>query len=161
MKPLLSLILGVLYFGCSCLGSFTSSGHDNQFIQVFFQAGFNELDTFNGTYQKDLIPGIARTRMWLTASEQDTILRYVNEIEFFSFPDTIFREPFMITSPDPGPLIIRIKYRDHDRKVVWFFPPDQNSMAGRKIRGLDRLLRNIIGAKPEFKVLPNTNGVYQ
>ena len=43
----------------------------------------DELDTFHGTYQKDLIPGTVKTSMWLTTREQEIILTNLEQIGFF------------------------------------------------------------------------------
>ena len=158
--PLLIMQVTVM-FGCSMRTSSTDTDHDVQSIQIFFHFGrFNELDTFKGIYQKDLIPGIATTTMWLTQREQEIILTKVEQIQFFSLPDTLHRESNVLVFPDLGPQVLRINYRDQDKTVVWNEPISPQSKAKSQIDDLTRLLKDIILSRPEYKALPATKGGY-
>lgn len=89
MKTISVLFTSALLVSCSPAPT-ENNEHDNQFIQIFYHSGlYDELDTFHGTYQKDLIPGMAKTTMWLTTREQEIILDKVERCNFFSLPDTI------------------------------------------------------------------------
>src|SRR5260370_741606 len=120
--------LSVLHLGCCGLSSTSGGKYDAQFIQIFYHSGLlDELDTFHGTYQKDLIPGTATTPMWLTTREQEILQTNIEQIKFFSFPDTIHRPPNIVVAPDLGPQVLRIKYKNQDKTVVWYDPIDSQS----------------------------------
>src|SRR6266446_5939313 len=100
MKPSGFLLISVLISSCGIFSS-VNSDHDPQFIQIFYHSGaLDELDTFHGAYQKDLIPGTAKTTMWLTKREQEIILTKVEQIRFFSFPDFIDQQPNVFVQPN-------------------------------------------------------------
>jgi hypothetical protein len=162
MKKFLVFLTGVLVSSCSIVSPSSNTDHDAQFIQIFYHSGLlDELDTFHGTYQKDLIPGAARTTMWLTSREQEMILDKVERFGFFSFPDTIHRPPNQAVSPDFGPQVIRMKYKDQDKTIVWYYPISSKSKFKYYIEGIQELLNDIIVSKPEYKALPPAKGGYQ
>jgi hypothetical protein len=134
--------------------------HDEQFIQIYFHYNLlDELDTFHGTYQKDLvIDGTVQTRMWLTANEQEIILTAVERIRFFSLPDTIHQ--YYSVMPDMGPQVLRIKYKDQDKSIVWYDGVAPNDKSIYYVEQIQNLLCSIIVAKPEYKALPEANGGY-
>ncbi len=151
----------VFLLGCHTLSPGSDGEHDVQFIQIFFHSGkLDELDTFHGTYQKDLIPGVAITRMWFTTREQEIVLTKLEQTKFFSFPDTIYRLPNVMVSPDHGAQFIRIKYKDRDKTVVWYDPMNPRSKVKYYIESLQSLLNDITWSKPEYKALPPRKGGY-
>ena len=136
-----------------------SADHDQQFIQIFFHhAMHDELDTFNGTYTKDLIPGKVTTEMWLTTRDQEILLTKAEAIGFFELPDTLNRESGIGEFPDFGAQTIRIKHGPRDKTVVWF----ETTRDKRRfvVEDLRRLLIDIIRSKPEYKALPPAKGAY-
>jgi hypothetical protein len=161
MKNPLPLLATTFLFSCSILVPSADTDYDAQFFQIFFHYNkFDELDTFRGAYQKDLVPGTATTTMWLTQREQENILTNVERAGFFSLPDTVHREPNVYVSPDFGAQAIRIKYRDKDKTVVWYDPMDPRSQARSRIDYLRRLLYDITVSKPEYKALPPAKAIY-
>jgi hypothetical protein len=150
----------LLPLGCSVL-PWNWSGHDPQKVQIFYQYfAADELDTFHGTYQKDLIPGTAQTEMWLTTREQEIILYKLEEIKFFSWPDTLPMQPFSVVDAEHRNQILRIKTAGHDKSVVWHFPVRNDCIYRYSLDELKQLLNAIIESKPEYKALPHTKGVY-
>jgi hypothetical protein len=147
---------------CSSLSEDPAGQKEVQVLKIYFQYGFqNELDTFVETYQKDLIlDGTVRVPFTLNADEQNEILRKALEITFFSFPDTIRRQPGVQFSPDPSPDILRMQYGDKDRRVVWFYPLDANDPHSKQILELMDVIKAVVEAKPEFKILPPARGEY-
>ena len=113
MKIFLVLMAIACSLSCCALSPLSDGDHDVQFIQIFYHSGLlDELDTFHGTYQKDLIPGTAITKMWLTTREQEIILTKAEQMNLFSFIDTLYLYPpsnFGFQQPDLGPQVIRVK----------------------------------------------------
>lgn len=133
-------------------------------MKIFFHFNrFDELDTFNGTYQKDLIPGLVKTRMWLTKNEQEIILNKLDDIRFFSLPDTVIiaSEEGVALAPDFGVQRISVQYGSHNKTILWHEPTSPTSKVAPLIGDLSRLLLDLIHSKPEFKALPPTKGAYQ
>ena len=136
---------------------------DNQFVQIFFKYGFrNELNTFENTYQKDLVQdGTIKITFWLTTEEQNRILQKVNEINFFSFPDEFGPDSsFISLAPDPGPQKLSIKYNGRDKTVIWYYPLNYSDPDAVSLKEINNLIISIIESKPEYKKLPPANGGY-
>lgn len=138
---------------------------DPQFVQIFFKYYHkNELNTFDKTYQKDLImDGTIKVYFWLTTEEQNEILKKANEINFFSFPDIFPSDPGIIIRPDPGDQILRIKTDNEDHQTQWTISTiliDTNDPQTVKLKELISLIISIIEAKAEYKNLPPSRGGY-
>lgn len=158
-----SILVLVLFISCSD----SIIEPDPQIVQVFFKYSFNnELNTFDKTYQKDLIlDGTIKVSFWLTTEEQNQILNKANELNFFSFPN-IFPNIFpndtsnVLVSPNPGNQILRIKTDNYDHQTKWTVLIDMNNSQAINIKELSSLIISIIEAKPEYKKLPPSRGGY-
>ena len=155
----ISLILLMLFNSCEE----TTIEPEPQFVQVFFKYGFfNELNTFNNTYKKDLVlDGSVTVTFWLTADEQNRIISKANEIDFFTLPDTLEGDTtLMVIDPNPGYQTIRIKNENNDKTVNWIYPLNYNDSSVVKALELYDFMISIIEAKPEYKKLPPSRGSY-
>ena len=103
MSALLRVFVSFTILWCGASSQLPQVNHDPQFIQIFYQTRFfDELDTFHGTYQKDLGPDTAKTEMWLTTREQEIILTKLEGMKFFSFPDVLDRHALLTTRQAPN-----------------------------------------------------------
>jgi hypothetical protein len=156
------LISSIIFFTLNC--NLKTTEPIPQFIKIQFHYGFkNELNTFTGIYQKDLVKdGITRTGFYLTDSEQNQIVQKIQSVDFFSFPDTIRiipKDGFTYTiEPDPGVQFLKIEYNGKMKSVYWFHPlPGDNSFVP-VLKELTDFIQKIIEAKPEYKKLPAASG---
>jgi hypothetical protein len=136
---------------------------DPQFVQIFFKYDFNnELNTFDKTYQKDLIlDGTIKVNFWLTTEEQNRILNKANEINFFAFPNVFLNDTSIIlVSPNPGDQILRIQTDNKDHQAQWTILIDLSNPQAVKLKELSSIIISIIEAKPEYKELPPSQGGY-
>ena len=140
---------------------------EHQFVKIQFHYGFrNELDTFEGTFQKDLIlDGTIKTSFRLDAEEQDLILAQVVAIGFFQYPDTIMWKggPDSIhteVEPNPGWQFLRIRYEDEEKAVYWRYPLPEEDKLVAPLLDVTHLLREVIESKPEYQALPPARGGY-
>ena len=155
----ISLLLLLLFNSCKE----TTVEPEPQFVQVFFKYGFfNELNTFNNTYKKDLVlDGSVTVTFWLTADEQNRIISKTNEIDFFTLPDTLEGDTtLMVIDPNPGYQTIRIKNENNDKTVNWIYPLNYSDSSVVKALELYDFMISIIEAKPEYKKLPPSRGSY-
>lgn len=159
-----SIIHLIMLEACSKLSNYPANPQpaDSQFVQIRFQYGFkNELNTFDGTYQKNLVwDGTIKVPFWLTTNEQSMIIEKAMATNFFAFPDTLHKEQGVSIMPDPSPDFLRLKYENQERSVVWFFPLDTSNSYVQSVHELADLIRMIIEAKPEYKRLPPARGGY-
>lgn len=162
-KMVLVLLLFDLFLS-SCQDS--SVEPDNQFVQIYFKYDFkNELNTFENTFQKDLIlDGVKKINFWLSTEEQNRILEKVNEINYFSLPDTfkyISEDSISVSiEPNPGEQILRIKYQSKDKITIWTYPVIENDSRFKDLLELRKFIKSIIELKQEYKSLPPARGGY-
>jgi hypothetical protein len=139
---------------------------ETQFVQIYFKYSFkNELNTFENTYQKDLVlDGVIKVKFWLTAEEQNRILEKANSINYFSLPDTfkyISQDSITVSiNSNPGEQILRIKYQMNDKTTLWTYPLLENDTQFNDLLELRQFIITIIESKPEFKKLPAHRGGY-
>lgn len=159
----LSLIWIFFIIGCSVQPIKTIKLHDEQFVQIYIKWGsYDELNTFEETLVKDLIPGTVKIPFWLTKREQEIILTTAERVYFFSYPDTVKSLLGVSISPDHGSQVLRIKAGDKDKMIIWHEPVDRQLFKYYPLlKELQNLIINIVKSKPEYKTLPPTKGGYQ
>jgi hypothetical protein len=135
---------------------------DTQIVQIYFKYSFkNVLNTFENTYQKDLVlDGTITVNFWLTTEEQNQILNKAAAINFFSMPGLFEADSTVHTSLDPGPQELKIKYNNEDNTVVWEYPINDNDQQIMNLIELNDLIISIVEAKPEYNKLPQGRGGY-
>ncbi len=153
------VLLLALLVETSCEGPIVA---DEQLVRVHFHYHFkNELNTFEMTFQKDLvIDGVICTDFWFTTEEQGEILAKAEMHHFHQFPDTIKSEPWAAIDPDPGRQILRIKHEDRDHTVSWYHPLPEDHEYVSDLLALRDFLIELIESKPAYKSLPPTRGGY-
>lgn len=138
---------------------------DEQFVNILFKYDFkNELDTFNNTYQKDLVlDGLIKIDFWLTTDEQNQIIEKANQLNFFLLPDTILADTPVQITPNPGQFL-RIKTETEDHSILWNIILEEFQAEQYedflKVQQLAEFIRLIIESKPGYKKLPPANGGY-
>ena len=140
---------------------------ESQFLKIHFHYGLNnELNTFEQTYQKDLVlDGTVKIPFWLTAVKQEQILIKVQTIHFFQFPDTIKYKPeadsiAVVMVPNPSRQFLRIQYHQQDKTVNWHYPLPEDNEYVPLLLELTGLIIEIIKSKPEYQSLPPARGWY-
>lgn len=160
-RLLFLILLPMLLNPCSEQPTATEEALPN--VHLYYGWG-NELDTFEKTYQKDLVmDGYKKIPFELSAEELGRILDKANEIGFFEYPDTITYDPAvdslaMNIMPNPPPQFLRIQFEQKDKTVTWIYPLPANSSYLSKLFELKNRIIEIIEAKPEYKALPPPRG---
>ena len=124
----------------------------------------NELNTFNGTYTRDMVmdPPIT-VNLSLTEEDLDRIYEKMLEINFFDYPDEFSVSTaggsFGIMTPYSS-YYFKVEYDSSIKELRWkdeISYPDENA---DRLRELIQLIREIIEAKEEYKSLPEPTGGY-
>ena len=162
-RSLFALIVAFGSWGCSE----KQVEPDPQFILIHLKYGWaNELNTFEQTFQKDLVlDGVATTDFWFTTKEQEEILAEVESVNFFSLPDTVGYNLVKDTialfiQPHPGWQHLRIRHDNQEKIVSWY---DLNIYEDEYSASLSKLVRvviEIIELKPAYQALPPAKGGY-
>lgn len=125
----------------------------------------NELDTFNGTYTKDMIlePSIT-VNLTLTPEEKTQIRQKMEEIDFFSYPD---RYEVIVPPGSPGSMVtpypsyyFMVKDGTIIKELLWGDSIRNADAQATELRRLIAFIQNIIESKEEYKRLPPTKGGY-
>lgn len=132
---------------------------------IDYRYGFeNELNTFNDTFKKDLADhGSIKIKFQLSEAEQDEIINKALAVEFFQLPDTLpivrtnTNEPAVSKIVKSEVQFLRIKYKNLNKKVIWFGALPYNNSNYKGLIELTALIKSAIESKPEYKALPGMN----
>jgi secreted PhoX family phosphatase len=167
---LLMLILAasaVAYFSFQNLsgGSFNSVENDSSqnVINIIFKYGTgarNELNTFEGTYTKDMVmDNPITTRMILSQEELRQIQQRITEMDLFSFPDNFPINPSGEVIPQTD-YYIKVQNGTQTKEISWSTSSLMDSNIQNSLEQLVSFLRGMIEQKPECKALPEARGAY-
>jgi len=140
---------------------------ENNPINLIFKYGVtakNILNTFDCTYQKDMIldPPVI-TNLKLTEEELDSIFVIMQSIEFFKYPDTFYID---VQNDTIGVITPSSKYYffvENDsiwKELFWNDSIINPDASAEKLRYLNNYIIDIIKSKEEYKVLPEPRGGY-
>lgn len=164
---------GILFITLLFLYSCTDHSEDKlydreaavQIIKVDYKYNFaDEINTFERTCTKDLIEdGTITIDYWFQPEEQDTIIKVVEETDFFNLPETLSYIPedtiAIAIDPDPGIQSLRINYNNRDKTVYWYIVNSFPSEYERIVR-ITTLIEALVKADPEYQALPQPTGGY-
>jgi hypothetical protein len=130
-------------------------------INIIFKYGTgarNELNTFEGTYTKDLImDNPITTRMILSQEELRQIQQKITEIDLFSFPDNFSIDGGVTPQTD---YYIKVQNGTQIKEITWSNSSLMESNIQNSLEQLVSYLRGMIEQKPEYKALPAPRGGY-
>ncbi len=168
MRKTLLTILAVLCLTlASCASTATAQENNNNFNFIFKYgvSGGNTLDTFKGTYTRDMILDPAKTiNLTLTTEEMNTILQKMLEIGFFSYPDKFSvdvadNETKTEVAPYPS-YFFQVEYEGKTKELLWHNKYVNSDLQADKLKELINLIISIIESKPEYQALPKPSGGY-
>jgi len=145
-----------------------SDAPDGTGFNLVFKYGVgarNELDTFNGTFTKDMIidPPVT-VNLTLSKEELDTIYQKMKEIDFFAYPD---RFSVSVHSGESTGMItpyssyyFKVAYDSGLKELWWEDKITNKDEKAEKLRELIEFIKNIVEAKKEYKELPPPRGGY-
>jgi len=164
---LMAALLGTA--GCSAPPPSSVPPPSSSNFNLTFKYGigaWNELNTFDGTYTKDMVmdPSIT-VNLSLSKEELDRIYQKMIEINFFDYPDQ-----FSVFVP-PGQSVgmvtpyysyyFKVEYDSKVKELSWKDKIINQDKKAEKLRELISLIRDIIESKEEYKQLPPPRGGYQ
>lgn len=125
----------------------------------------NELDTFKGTYTKDMVTDPSITiGLRLSEEEMNSIYQKMAEIEFFNYPDE-----FSVSVP-PGESVgmvtpfssyyFTVEYGSQIKNLHWADDVSNPDEKASKLRELIKLIKSIIESREEYKKLPEPKSGY-
>ena len=169
MRRNLIVIIGLTIIAAvaGLVGCSTPSDKESDFNFIFKYGvtARNELNTFRGTYTKDMVADPTITiDLALTEEEFDRIYRKMIEINFFDYPDEFS------VSTDPGELIsiirpyssyyFKVEYESSIKELRWEDEIKNEDKEADKLRELIKLIKDIIENRAEYKELPEPTSGY-
>jgi hypothetical protein len=160
------VILAVIYASLNLpnygnvLPPYDSSRNPVNLVFKFGTTAKNELNTFHGTFTKDLIiDGTVTARLIMSQEELKQIQQILVEIDFFNYPETFpLKEPLTV----PGySYYLMVQNGTIIKEVTW----GSNSIINDEnlednLNQLAYFLTNMITQKPEYTRLPPAEGGY-
>jgi predicted small lipoprotein YifL len=163
-KFLILLAIMQLLLLCSCGKKEYIYPDDFNFRLNFEVDGKNQIDTYNGTFTKDLIIDGTKTIDFIVPENiKKEIFNKMTEIGIMSFPDTLNLDDLYISPSCDYDLHITVN--GTVKAVVWtdgFYPyryedlPEKN----KEFLGLVKYISDYIYGTDEYKQMPEANGGY-
>jgi hypothetical protein len=143
---------------------------DFGFIAEWGVARMNSLDTFEGTFTKDLVTGsppTATTKLLLTSEEKGELYQALRALEPWSYPSR-FEPPYAdVTAPDVDQAVTpAIKYHLYlagarMEKDIWWTDDNWSTTASAAaLRAWFRQVMALVESRPEYKAMPEARGGY-
>jgi len=164
-------VIALVFIALMLAGSFAGCAApvpDASGFNMIFKYGItakNELNTFEGSYTKDMImdPPIT-VDMVLSEEELDIILQKMMEIDFINYPDRFAVEVApgeMMGQRTPFPsYYFKVEYDSQVKELWWDDKIINESEKADRLRELINLIIGIIESKEEYKKLPAPRGGY-
>jgi hypothetical protein len=170
-KVYLIIITGLIILltgmtGCTPGDAGANTDNDNfNFIFKYGFSGRNTLDTFAGTFTKDMgLEAPITIELRLSQEEMNSIYQKMVEIDFFNYPDRFSvnvppGEPKTRVTPYPS-YFFKVTYQGHTKELLWHEKITNSEARADKLRELIALIKGIIESKEEYKKLPEPKSGY-
>jgi hypothetical protein len=135
---------------------------DFGFVLAYGVDAHNVIDTFAGTFTKDLVSGLARyalAQATFTPAELDTFYQRFAQIHIETYPElygpvtNVFQTPYTT-------YYLRLRAAGREQIVRWADAHQSQEPEAVKLRQLLEDVQNAIQAKPAVKALPPAHGGY-
>jgi hypothetical protein len=166
---ILEIVLGLfclfafLFVSCSDINSPGSERDFNVRLRYGVLAR-NELNTFRNTFTKDLIlDGTVTIPFHLLQASLDSIAAKMNQIDFFSYPDTFIvrsQDSIRVSISPNNTYDFRVVSRSTVKTLFWDDAIIASDPQATKLRELVALIKTIVESKPEYQQLPPARGGY-
>jgi hypothetical protein len=175
MKRALLIIVSAIILlsgaaGCASIATSGEEAGDNpqksdfNFILKYGTYARNEIDTFQGTYTKDMIMAPSITiELVLSLEEMDAIYQKMVAIDFFNYPDdfkvNITGDIIGIVTPYPS-YYFKVEYASGVKELRWEDEITNPDVKADKLRELIDFIRDIVESKAEYQALPEPRSGY-
>lgn len=168
-KFLLVVVIGALILsGCSILkekksgvkGQNSDIPQDFDFVLKYGVTARNELNTFEGTFTKDLIAvGTATTKLKLSADEKRKIYEEMMKVKILEYP-AVFK-PKSNRGVEPHlTYYLKVRMNGKIKEITWEDESEAQTREAVRLRDLINKIIDLIKNKNEFKKLPAPQGGY-
>ncbi len=142
----------------------SNNGKENNSFNIVFRYGIgakNELNTFNGTFTKDLvINGSVTATLILSKEELEGLHQKIIEMDLFAYPDSFPPHPNRRISPQDD-YYLRVQSGSAIKELSWNINSQIESNIQENLNQLTEYITALIEQQPEYKALPTPTGAYQ
>ena len=133
---------------------------DFNFVLNYGVLAKNQIDTYQGTYTKDLIlDGTATTALALSDQEMAEIYAKMRAIDIMSYPD-VFKPASDIHMMPFQSYSLTITANGANKSITWDDESNSNSPQATRLRELFTRIHEIVITKDAYKNLPEASGGY-
>jgi hypothetical protein len=155
-----ALILILIIPGVLACGNQPAEKAGFNFDLKYSAGGKNEIDTFHGTFTRDMgdAPSIT-IGLRLSEAEMERIYKKMTDIDFFNYPD-IFAvkaapgEPSQVITP-ANTYSFTVEKEGQTKTLTWIDEIQTPNDEAANLRELIVMIQRLIEAKEEYKELPN------
>ena len=175
IKLIICVLVCTLLIGCSAPGSDNNPDEENDdfpndfgFVLKYGTGAKNIINTFDGTFEKDLITaGTAKTKLNFSDEELKRIYSIMKSINILDYPSD-YKPPYT-DNPDPGVERFVQPYETYNfyyrvnsesKDINWKDTNGSDASKAKELRNLFRYIEEIITSKKEYNRLPDAVGGY-
>jgi hypothetical protein len=165
------LTAGMLAASCRSTPPTTTSGvqlpavqpADFGFVAAYGAYGRNQIDTFNGTFTKDII---SQTRpnptveLRLTPEELASLYRDLRAMRILDYPSVMDTTNTGITASTPTSYRLDIRAGGIEKSISWGHGEFAGTPEAKALLDWFKKLQDMIEAKPEYQRMPPLEGGY-
>jgi hypothetical protein len=120
----------------------------------------NVLDTFNGTYTRDMVidPPVT-VNLSLSNEELQNIYQKMIEISFFSYPENVPPRPNLTVYPHQD-YYVKVQCDSKTKEVSWSYESMFEQDFGDGLTQLVNCITHTIESREEYRKLPTPNAGY-
>lgn len=165
--PVRTIAILLLTGLCACSPGSPAPGEMPEDFNFIFKYGVgarNELNTFDGTFTKDLIAiAPVTTALAFSEEEMERVYRKMRESGFFEYPDefaiSVESGVTMMVTPYYS-YYFRVFHGGVEKELRWEDRIKNENADADRLRDLIDLIIDIIESKKEYKELPPPTGGY-
>ena len=134
---------------------------DFGFVVRWGVMGKNQLDTWSGEFQKDLIlAGTATTQLRLTPEEMRDVYREMERIEVFTYP-TAFNPPSSMGVTPYQSYYLKVAAGGKTNEIYWDDRGLSTAPPAAALRSLIQRVQQMVQDRPEYRHMPAPQGGYE
>jgi len=135
---------------------------DFGFVAAYGVGARNQIDTFKGTFTKDIISQTKANptiELSLTSDELASLYRDLRTMRILGYPSNLDTTTGM-TASSPTSYLLRIRAGGIEKSISWGYGDFAGTPEAQALQDWFEKLREMIEAKPEYQRMPPLEGGY-
>jgi len=165
------LAVGMFAASCEATTTPTTSGvqllalqpADFGFVAAYGAYGKNEIDTFNGTFSKDIVSQTKpnpTAELRLTSGELASLYQDLRTMRILDYPSNMDTTNTGVTASTPTSYRLDIRAGGIKKSISWEHGEFAGTPEAKALQDWFKKLQEMIEAKPEYQQMPPLEGGY-